>query len=497
MASNNMEEAIDTFSDESKRPSILFAGRTHPGRVRQSNQDTFISLSPLWSQSSGKSMFAVIDGVGGYAGGEYAAELARNALEQVMNKASGELKQMLREAVEYANRRIYEERQQKDQYREMGCVLTIVVTDVHAQKLYFAHVGDTRLYRLHQNELTKLTHDHSVIGLLEDAGQLTEAEAMSHPRRNEIIRDVGSSVPVEGEELAEIGEAPFLPGNVVLLCSDGLTDMVDSRSIKSTLSSQISPESQVDELLEKALAAGGRDNITLVLVRNQTCSPTEVKSDQATHEPVATPLQSDADESFTSRSTPGSANLKNRLTWAVWSLSGLCLLLISVVVWLVNQAVPPPVTDKPQTVPIVSRSTEEATLRRLLDQARQSPQRIVRLTKAIFGPTITLTSPIELKDSVVVVGDGTVSITADSSFQGPAALLLSGQRPIILRKLRFNGFPVGIQTATSTYQADSLLFIKTPVPIRYVGQSAMDTLRLDSFRPAIAHPGGLKPVLKK
>ncbi|WP_080054504.1 protein phosphatase 2C domain-containing protein [Spirosoma aerolatum] len=498
MASNNMEEAIDTFSDESKRPLILFAGRTHPGRVRQSNQDTFIMLSPLWSQSSGKSMFAVIDGVGGYAGGEYAAELARNALEQVMNKASGELKQMLREAVEYANRRIYEERQQKDQYQEMGCVLTVAVTDVHEQKLYFAHVGDTRLYRLHQTELTKLTHDHSVTGLLEDSGQLTEAEAMSHPRRNEITRDVGSSIPVEGDELTEIGEATFLPGDVILLCSDGLTDMVASRSIETTLSKRSSLESQIDELLENALAAGGRDNVTIVLVRNQTCSPVMAEPGHAATKPIVDkPQLASTNELFATQSAQEPASLQNRLKWAVWVLSVLCLLLLAVVVRLVSQVNAPLAKSKPMMLSVVRHSAEEAKLRRLIDQVRQSPQRIVRLSKAVFGPTITLTSPIELKDSLVVIGDGDVSITADSSFQGPAALLLSGKRPIVLRNLRLSGFSVGIQTATSTYQADSLQFIKTTIPIRYVNPSAMDTLRLGSVHPANTYPKNPRPFFTK
>ena len=244
---------------------LRIAGQTDVGRNRQENQDTFIS-APLWSATD--ALLVVIDGVGGYAGGAQAAALAKAAIEQYMATPNGDTLTMLREAVVHANNQIVRQREQNPALTRMCCVLTAAVADVQTNKLLYVHVGDTRLYRFRQQQLEKLTHDHSLVGVREDANQLTEQEAMRHPRRNEILRDVGSAPHrVDDADFLESGETDFVPGDVLLLCSDGLTDMLTREQVMDVLTRQIAVEEQVAELIRLANEYGGQDNITVVLAQ--------------------------------------------------------------------------------------------------------------------------------------------------------------------------------------------------------------------------------------
>src|SRR5690606_38830983 len=125
---------------------------------------------------------------------------------------------------------------------------------------------DTRMYRFRGGVLVKLTRDHSLVGIREVANELTEAEAMQHPRRNEILRDVGS-LPhrVDNPDFLESGETDFEPGDVLLLCSDGLTDMITQAQIRAVLGRKLSLDAQTTELIRVANQQGGKDNITVVL----------------------------------------------------------------------------------------------------------------------------------------------------------------------------------------------------------------------------------------
>ncbi len=243
--------------------ALRIAGQTDVGRHRQDNQDTFVTL-PLWSAD--EALLLVIDGVGGYAGGAQAASLAKEAIVQYMATPTGDTLTMLREAVVHANNQIVRQRQQDPNLARMCCVLTVAVADAQADRLLYAHVGDTRLYRFRNGQLTKLTHDHSLVGVREDANQLTEREAMHHPRRNEILRDVGSMPHrVDDPDFLESGETDFLPGDALLLCSDGLTDMLTRAQLTDVLTQPMSVEEQVAELIRQANEQGGQDNITVVL----------------------------------------------------------------------------------------------------------------------------------------------------------------------------------------------------------------------------------------
>ncbi len=265
--------------------TLRIAGQTDVGRARKDNQDTFIS-QPLWSAHD--ALLVVIDGVGGYAGGAQAAALAKESIVQYMEKPTGDTLTMLREAVVHANNQIVRQRQEDPSLGRMCCVLTAAVADTQTGKLLYVHVGDTRLYRFRQQELEKLTHDHSLVGVREDANQLTEREAMHHPRRNEILRDVGS-LPhrIDDPDFLESDETDLVPGDVLLLCSDGLTDMLTRAEIIDVLSRDIPAEEQITELIRQANDRGGQDNITIVLGQH-TALPAEPEPDEVPNQPVRT-----------------------------------------------------------------------------------------------------------------------------------------------------------------------------------------------------------------
>src|SRR5687767_15515119 len=160
-----------------------FFGITDTGKLRKNNEDTFIA-EPV---SNGQLIAAcVIDGVGGYAGGELAARLAREAIIGHLNVIPDDIVNIIKGALVFANEKIYKEKQVSEQNEQMACVVTLALADVSNNKFYYAHVGDTRLYLLRDKTLVKVTSDHSVVGFLEESGRLSEEAAMNHPKRNEI-----------------------------------------------------------------------------------------------------------------------------------------------------------------------------------------------------------------------------------------------------------------------------------------------------------------------
>jgi serine/threonine protein phosphatase PrpC len=235
------------------------AAATDPGRERANNEDRVLCEPEL-------GIFAVIDGVGGESAGEIAAETALEVLRARLSRRTTDSARLVREAIALANRQIYERAQADPRLAGMSCVLTVAVLD--GTKVTVGQVGDSRLYALAPGEIRKVTPDHSPVGAREDAGDLSESEAMRHPRRNEIFRDVGSG-PHEPDDASwiDILEAPFAADGALLLCSDGLSDMVASREILDTVEANASsPPAAVHALIERANAAGGKDNVSAVLV---------------------------------------------------------------------------------------------------------------------------------------------------------------------------------------------------------------------------------------
>jgi serine/threonine protein phosphatase PrpC len=247
--------------------NLIYYGSTHTGKQRKENQDAFGAVK-LWADT--RALLLVADGVGGYAGGERAAAIAKASIEKYMRTPKGDTLTMLKEAAIYANNQILEERKSNPQLFEMCCVFTAIVADAKENQLHFVHVGDTRLYRYRNGVLQKLTRDHSFVGIREDAGEISEKEAMDHPQRNQILREAGSMLHrIDDEDWMDSGTRDFNYDDVLLICSDGLTDMLTSAQITAVLQADLALRDKVKQLVDMANEMGGFDNITVVLARHK------------------------------------------------------------------------------------------------------------------------------------------------------------------------------------------------------------------------------------
>jgi serine/threonine protein phosphatase PrpC len=271
------------------------AGDTDPGLQREVNEDRFhFDLA--------RRLFMVVDGVGGQAAGGKAADTAIAMLRSRLERETGPIVERLREAITVANNEIHRVAALRPEWNGMACVLTVVL--VEDGRAIVGHVGDTRLYKVHRGRLDKVTRDHSPVGEREDAHELSELEAMHHPRRNEVYRDVGSEPHEAGDpDFMEIREIPFEPDAALLLCSDGLTDLVDSDAIRRIVGRWAGqPHQVVRALIGAANDAGGKDNVTVVYVEGEQfalaageSSPAEItrRLNTAAPEETARPVSED------------------------------------------------------------------------------------------------------------------------------------------------------------------------------------------------------------
>jgi protein phosphatase len=225
--------------------------RTDTGRQRRENEDSAFVHAPV---------FVVADGMGGAQAGEVASRIATETFEQGL-PGSGAPEDRLAELVRDANQRIYDRSRAEHGRAGMGTTLTAAyLADGH---LAIAHVGDSRAYLFRDGELTRLTQDHSLVDELVRQGKLTEAQAAEHPQRSIITRALGPEPEVEVDTFSY----PMHAGDVLLLCSDGLTSMVAEDRVAQILRSASTLEEAADRLIDEANDAGGRDNITVVLSR--------------------------------------------------------------------------------------------------------------------------------------------------------------------------------------------------------------------------------------
>ncbi|HLY49630.1 MAG TPA: Stp1/IreP family PP2C-type Ser/Thr phosphatase [Solirubrobacteraceae bacterium] len=225
--------------------------RTDTGRQRRENEDSAYVRAP---------MFVVADGMGGAQAGEVASRIAIETFEQAP-EAPGPPEARLAELVRDANHRIYDRSRAEQSRAGMGTTLTAAYLD--DADLAIAHVGDSRAYLFRGGELRRLTQDHSLVDELVRQGKLTEEQAAEHPQRSIITRALGPEPEVE----VDTWSYPVKAGDVMLLCSDGLTSMVSEERVADILGSAPSLRAAADELIREANEAGGRDNITVVLSR--------------------------------------------------------------------------------------------------------------------------------------------------------------------------------------------------------------------------------------
>lgn len=239
--------------------ALKAAGDSHPGLKRSVNEDRF-------HYDPGRGIFIVIDGVGGQAAGEKAAETALGIVRSRLERETGTIEDRVREAIALANNEIHRLASLRPEWRGMACVLTIAV--ITNGDVVVGHVGDTRLYKLRGGGLSKLTRDHSPVGEREDSGELPERDAMAHPRRNEVYRDVGSEHhDPDDPQFIDIFRVPFEPDSALLLCSDGLTDLVTGSAIVDIVRIFAGHPYEVARgLIDAANEAGGKDNVTVVYV---------------------------------------------------------------------------------------------------------------------------------------------------------------------------------------------------------------------------------------
>ena len=242
--------------------ALRAAGHTHPGLVRSVNEDRF-------HVDEGRGLLIVVDGLGGQAAGGKAADTALAVLRMRLERRTGPVADSLRDAITTANNEIQRLAATRTEWHGMACVLTVAI--VENGRAVIGHVGDTRLYKLRPDGIEKITRDHSPVGEREDAGEITEADAMRHPRRNEVYRDVGSERHTPHDpDFIDVYEVPFEADAALLICSDGLTDMVTLSAIGQIVGRTAGDARQVVQtLVDAANAAGGKDNVTCVYVERE------------------------------------------------------------------------------------------------------------------------------------------------------------------------------------------------------------------------------------
>lgn len=239
---------------------MIVAGKTHQGMVRANNQDTFLTFTHTEQNCA---LLIVCDGMGGAKAGNVASSIAAHTfadkVEELLSKTANPSIRALRMAVSRANHAVFQESISDPDFEGMGT--TLVAALIRGSHAVLINIGDSRAYRIRGDEITQLTLDHSYVQELFRKGRLTAEEARNHPNRNLITRAVGVEEFVE----ADIFEGELAPTDLLLLCSDGLTGMLDDREIVSLVNASRSLDEAVDHLIAAACDNGGTDNITAIL----------------------------------------------------------------------------------------------------------------------------------------------------------------------------------------------------------------------------------------
>ena len=231
---------------------MISLGISKTGLVRQRNEDRFYAQGPL---------LIVADGMGGYTGGEYASTMVVDTIAKVVNEATEMSTEVLENAILQANRMVYEKSQSYKELEGMGT--TAVVAYVQEDTLYWAHVGDSRLYIYGSEGLRRVTKDHSMVQQLVEAGTITEEEVIHHPKRNMLTRAIGVYETVE----VDTGVVEVHQNDRILLCSDGLSGYIEESKIELVLSEENNESRALEDLVHLVYDAGARDNVTIVLGR--------------------------------------------------------------------------------------------------------------------------------------------------------------------------------------------------------------------------------------
>lgn len=416
------------------------AARSHAGRVRTNNEDL-----PLIDAERG--LFGVIDGVGGHAAGEIAAALARDVILQRLARPLGTPGERVREAIALANNEIYRRASTSPELSGMTCVVTLAL--VAEGRLTIGHVGDSRLYTMGPEGLRKRTRDHSPVGEREDAGEIGELEAMRHPRRHEVFRDVGSALRDKDEaHYVEVVDASIGDDEALLACSDGLTDMVPSATIDRVLRQHAGdPAAVVEALVAAANDAGGRDNVTVVYAEGPRFA--------AALRGAATPAAASAATTHVPRTGRVRALLASRTTWfALGTLVGLLGALL--LAWRASTLTPiggRTIAAAPQA------SASVGTLAEAVQASR--PGDVIRLEPGTYAEAVTVPEGVSLR----------ARVTGASIFVRPAGAV--GEWTAITATGSQGGAIAGVRIASAAEAP-------VQVGVRVVGQGrALELLQVD------------------
>lgn len=465
-----------------------YFGITDTGKIRDNNEDTFIAKI---TADNDFIIACVIDGVGGYSGGEIAAEIARFSVLEHLSKPEGDILETMKVAIAAADKKIIAEKQQDKELENMACVLTLAIVDLKNNLFYYAHVGDTRLYLLRDNSLIKITKDQSFVGFMEDSGRLTEEQAMQHPKRNEINKALGFGANIaEQPDYIETGQSPFLPGDLLLLCSDGLSDMVNRQELTSILATEDSIEYKASELIAAANQNGGLDNITAVLVANtnkklvyeatkpgpaiKSAPRKKVQPTRSAEIPyenveptilptaVAEPNSPAPAEKYVATPQKSSKGL-------IILLSSICVLLFistAYLYWLYNNHPATAVQPKRLTELTEKRNTKEIMLQDTLDKLKG--QTLV-LSDSLFSSPIILHQPLVFnKDSVYIRAEKELVFISDSTYKGLAIDIKPKAKFVQLRNISFENFNTAISTSNNALVLRNVKFTNCPNAIQSV-----------------------------
>lgn len=238
---------------------MLVFAKSDIGLVRQTNEDSYACIPP--------NLFLVADGMGGHVAGEVASRMAVKAVSDYIqsNLTVGcDQELLLEKAIIQANELIFSLSKSRDDCAGMGTTISTVFLD--QSHVYWGHVGDSRIYMIRDNELHQLTNDHSLVWELVQSGNITKAEAHTHPQRNMLTRAVGTSKNIK----VDTGTMNWSQGDLLLLCTDGLTNMLNEQEIQQIiLADKNDGETVVNILISAANQAGGHDNVTAILLKNE------------------------------------------------------------------------------------------------------------------------------------------------------------------------------------------------------------------------------------
>lgn len=232
------------------------------GKTRQINEDFYY----ISSENEPVKLFIVADGMGGYNGGEIASKLAvDSARNYILSnfESSKEDKESLLNLVKnssmYANMIVYEKAMKNEELKNMGTTLDICL--IYENKAFISHIGDSRVYRIRKDFMRRLTKDHSYVQQLVDEGKITKEESVNHPKKNMLIKALGCTEYIE----PDVTVKGFIKGDIMLMCTDGLTNMIPENEILKILKENLDNPSKV--LVDKANELGGLDNITAVIIK--------------------------------------------------------------------------------------------------------------------------------------------------------------------------------------------------------------------------------------